>query len=167
MNIFKLLENALKEEKSFLDGEGKLLKSKIQTSALNMDQMLLNILIKNPDLKSAFFKEVAGICIFDKVSFSWILNSSEFLPNSFTQFKNKIGLIDSTKHYISRKNDVVLAFPFKDCVLEFDSTTESETRDEIMLNEILCEKDIDFPQNKLTTTVMPCKLATKRIDIFK
>lgn len=77
------------------------------------------------------------------MSFSWTVNSSEFLPNSFTMFKNKIGLVDQKNELISHTEDVVLSFPYKDCVLEFDSTDENEQRDEVYLNETLCKNDID------------------------
>jgi adenine-specific DNA-methyltransferase len=42
-----------------------------------------------------------------------------FLIDSYTKFSNKVGLTVSNKH-IQQINEVVLSFPFKDCVLEGD-----------------------------------------------
>jgi hypothetical protein len=39
------------------------------------------------------------------------------LIDSYTKFSNKVGLTVSNKH-IQQINEVVLSFPFKDCVLE-------------------------------------------------
>ncbi|MCU9932389.1 site-specific DNA-methyltransferase [Mycoplasmopsis cynos] len=44
----------------------------------------------------------------------WI---KRILPDSYTRYTNKIGLTH-TYEFISKSNDVVLDFPYKDCVLE-------------------------------------------------
>lgn len=150
--ILHEIKKSFGECKKYLDENNEILKSKILSDVLNMNNDLLTILLNNENLKNYFFKEINGVLVFDKVSFSWVLNSSEFLPNSFTSFKNKIGLIDKNNNYISRNDDVSLAFPYKDCVLEFDSTEETEQRDEVYFNEILCKSDIDtIFENKVLT----------------
>lgn len=141
--VLKELENTLLNCQRYLDEEGKLLKSKVQNDALNMDGELLELLTNNEILKQSFFKDINGMLVFDKVSFSWVINSSEFLPNSFTSFKNKIGLVDENGSFIKQGNDIVLSFPFKDCVLMGGQTKEDEKRDECFLNETLCKSDID------------------------
>jgi len=68
----------------------------------------------------------------------------EFLPDSFTAFKNKIGLSDDGgKNLISRKQEVELVWPYKDCVLEGGQTKEEAKRDEIFWNTTLAPDDID------------------------
>ncbi len=68
------------------------------------------------------------------------------MPDSYTTFKNKIGLVlnDDFQHtYINTKNDVVLAFPHKDCILEGGQTKDDQKRNEIFWNETLAPNSID------------------------
>jgi len=65
------------------------------------------------------------------------------LPDSYTSFKNKIGLVDEKGEYISSSGDVTLVWPYKDCVLEGGQTKEDQKRDEIFWNETLAPDEID------------------------
>jgi adenine-specific DNA-methyltransferase len=58
------------------------------------------------------------------------------------KFSNKIGLTVSNKH-LKQIDDVVLSFPFKDCVLEGGQTKEDEKRKEIFFNEVLAKDEIN------------------------
>lgn len=46
-----------------------------------------------------------------------VINNREFLPDSYTRFKNKIGLVDGNGDMIATSGKVELVFPYKDCVL--------------------------------------------------
>ena len=116
--VLSELKFVLKSCKKYLDENNEILKSKVQSDILNMNEELITILLNNEILNKTFFKNVNGILVFDKVSFSWTINSSEFLPNSFTIFKNKIGLIDENNGFISHNDNVFLSFPYKDCILD-------------------------------------------------
>jgi len=137
------LNNKISKDQFFLDENGSVIREKVKTAAMNLDNHLIDVLINDDIFRRAFFVEKKGILIFDKVKFSWIISNSNFLPDSFTSYKNKIGLIDSNGNFIKAKDDVTLSFPYKDCVLEFDSTDENENRDEIFLNETLSKDKID------------------------
>ncbi len=54
--------------------------------------------------------------VFDKIKFQQFVSNKAFLPDSYTAFKNKIGLTDGS--YLTDSKEVVLAWPYKDCVLE-------------------------------------------------
>lgn len=108
-----------------------------------MNKELLHILLSNPKLKNHFFTDVDGVLVFDKNKFTWTIENKEFLPDSYTRFKQKIGLIDSNERFISSNNDVVLSFPYKDCVLEGGQTKEDQKRREIFFNETLAPEDVD------------------------
>jgi len=136
----QLLEALSADERLVIDG--KLAKNKIVELALNLDPTLLKILLSNDQLKSHFFTDVEGMLIFDKVAFQRFVNNKSFLPDSFTQFKNKIGLsVDS--HYLADSNDVVLSWPYKDCVLEGGQTEDEQKRSEIFWNETLAPEQLD------------------------
>ncbi len=104
--ILNALTNALQSDERLVI-DGKLAKNKIVELALNLDPSLLKLLLSDDQLKGHFFQDVDGMLIFDKVAFQRFVNNKSFLPDSFTQFKNKIGLsVDS--HYLNESNDVVL-----------------------------------------------------------
>ena len=143
MKNIEILYDVLKASPSFTDNEGNLLKNAIQEAALKMNPELLGLLIKNPETKSMFFSEVDEFLVFDKERFNWVIDSKDFLPSSYTGFKNKIMLTDEKGNSLKNNNDVVLSFPCKDCLLEMDSTKETDDRQEIFFNEVLMKKEID------------------------
>lgn len=143
ITLIDKLNNRIMHDGYFLDENKEILIEKIKTSALNMDDHLMTILLSDEEFTNAFFIKKNGILIFDKVKFSWIISNSNFLPDSYTSYKNKIGLVDTDSIFLKRKNDVLLSFPFKDCVLEFDSTSEEDNRNEVFLNEYLAKDYID------------------------
>ncbi len=93
-------------------------------------------------MKEVFFTEVGKATIFDKDKFIKFVSNKQFLPDSYTTFKNKIGLIDERGEFISEKKEVVLSWPYKDCVLEGGMTKEDQKRDEIFWNETLAPDEI-------------------------
>ena len=103
----------------------------------------MKALLGNKLLKDVFFTKVDDIYVFDKNKFVWVLESKEFLPDSFTMYKNKIGLVDSNNNLISQKQDVSLVWPYKDCVLEGGQTKEDQKRDEIFYNETLAPDQVN------------------------
>lgn len=143
MKNIEILYDVLKANPNFTDSDGNLLKNAIQEAALKMNPELLGLLIKNPETKSMFFSEVDEFLVFDKERFNWVIDSKDFLPSSYTGFKNKIMLTDEKGNSLKNNNDVVLSFPCKDCLLEMDSTKETDDRQEIFFNEVLMKKEID------------------------
>lgn len=146
LNLFDELKNTLLKNSKYLEQNTenpKLLRNVVIEDALNMNKELLHILLSNPKLKNHFFTDVDGVLVFDKNKFTWTIENKEFLPDSYTRFKQKIGLIDSNERFISSNNDVVLSFPYKDCVLEGGQTKEDQKRSEIFFNETLAPEDVD------------------------
>ncbi|NMA64841.1 MAG: site-specific DNA-methyltransferase, partial [Clostridiaceae bacterium] len=115
----------------------------VYDACMGMDGLLLERLINNETLKSHFFVEVNGTLVFDKMKFAWVLESREFLPDSYTMFKNKIGLENSEGKLISQQSDVTLVWPYKDCVLEGGQTKEDQKRNEIFYNETLAPDEVN------------------------
>ena len=67
-----------------------------------------------------------------------------FNKGSYTEYSNKIGLYsNSQESFIAQSPDVVLNFPYKDCILEGGMTKEDAKRDERFLNVKLDKRDID------------------------
>lgn len=145
-NLFKDLEDLLhqKPELKFFSDDGRLLRNLVIEKGLKLDPDLLNLLLSHDRIKQHFFTQVGDILVFDKEKFLQFVNNKEFLPDSYTAFKNKIGLSDDGgKTLISRKQEVELVWPYKDCVLVGGQSKEEERRYEIFFNEILAPDQVD------------------------
>jgi adenine-specific DNA-methyltransferase len=126
--------------------DGQLNKNKIIELGLKVESQLISLLVKNGTFKNHFFIEVDGVLVFDKIKFQRFVNNKSFLPDSYTAFKNKIGLTindGTTDNFIKAKNDVVLAWAHKDCILEGGQTKEDQKRNEIFWNETLAPDNVD------------------------
>jgi adenine-specific DNA-methyltransferase len=82
----------------------------------NMDKKLIELLLNHPETKEKFFMEVSGSYVFKTKEFKFFIEENK-VNNSYTRFANKIGLSDGDQ-LIKDKNEVVLNFPYKDCVLQ-------------------------------------------------
>ncbi|MBU2524601.1 site-specific DNA-methyltransferase [Patescibacteria group bacterium] len=141
-NIFEQLADLLKKDERLVSQDGILLKNQTQELARKNDPALLKLLLSDKALKQHFFFEVEKTLIFDKEKFIRFVSNKQFLPDSYTAFKNKIGLTAGDE-YVSENKEVVLAWPYKDCVLEGGMTKEDQKRDEIFYNETLAPDDIN------------------------
>ena len=140
-NIFEIVIDVLLTLKKYVSEDGKLLKASVYQDIINMDNDLLFVLISNPKIKERFFQEVSGTLVFDKQKFAWFIESKEFLANSYTRYINKIGWTKN-EEFISKSNDVVLNFPYKDCVLQGGQNKEDQKSNEIFYNEIIASDEI-------------------------
>ncbi len=143
MNFYNEVLNVLKSDERFFSDDGQLLRNAVYEAAMQMDAKLIKALYANEETRKQFFTDVDGIAVFDKVGFGWVINNREFLPDSYTRYKNKIGLVNNKDEYISASNDVELVFPYKDCVLEGGQTKEDQKRSEIFYNETLAPDEVD------------------------
>lgn len=138
----KELENLLLQHEEFLV-ESVLNKNKLSELARKYDAKLLNVLMKEEKIKNHFFSELEeGILVFKKDVFLQFLNNKEFLPDSFTACKTKIGLGNREGSLLSENHDIVLNFPYKDCILGGGQTKEDAKRDEMFFNETLAPSEI-------------------------
>jgi len=142
-NFFDTVIEVLKADERFFSEDGVLLRNAVYEAAMQMDAALIKFLYANEATRARFFTDVDGIAVFDKVGFGWVINNRDFLPDSYTRYKNKIGLVDDRGEFISASSDVELVFPYKDCILEFDSTRDTENRPETFFNEHLSFDEID------------------------
>ena len=155
------VEKILAEVPDFVD-ENKTLKINIIKDYAERGVVkLLEPLLKNRQTKRAFFKPVLDSFVFNSVQFKEFLEYSSAC-NSYSKYLGqKIGLYMGDSSLLDR-NEVVLNFPFKDCVLEggqkkedgLDSYFEYDEkkneyaekqskRREIFYNEVLARDEID------------------------
>jgi len=139
-NLLDNLKLLLQKDERLIS-EGELLKNKIIELALKLDKDLIKLLLSDEKMKEVFFVDVDGVLVFDNEKFIRFVSNKQFLPDSYTAFKNKIGLTVDEK-FLSEKKEVVLSWPYKDCVLEGGMTKEDQKRDEIFWNETLAPDEI-------------------------
>lgn len=137
----KLIE-LLKTDSQFVDDEGELVKAAVIDRAWKIDRDLVKLLLGKPEIKDKFFDEIGGHWIFNINTFIEYIADKNFLANSYTRFRNKIGLNIDGK-FLRERGEVSLVWPYKDCVLEGGQTKEEEKRKEIFFNEILAQDEID------------------------
>jgi len=141
MKLLDELKNLLERDERLVSDD-KLLKNRIVELALKLDKDLLKLLMSNNKIKEHFFIEIDKTIVFDNEKLMKFVDNKEFLPDSYTAFKNKIGLT-ADKKYLAKSKEVVLSWPYKDCILEGGQEKEEEKRKEVFHNEILAPDEID------------------------
>lgn len=133
--LIKEINHILKDFPNFWDGE--ILYHSMVIQAINQKEpKLIKALINNEKIKSIYSTIIDGLIIFDFDKLISFLKCKEYWQDSFTRYRNYIGLTVNGK-YLDYNTDVVLDFPFKDCVLEGGMTKEDQGKDEIYYNEVI------------------------------
>ena len=143
MHFLDELINVLRADQRFIGERNQIIKTKVSDAARDNDRLLLKALLRNDLLRDGFFTKMDDIYVFDKNKFVWVLESKDFLPDSYTMYKNKIGLVDDHYNLINQKQDVSLVWPYKDCILEGGQTKEDQKRDEVFFNETLAPDQVN------------------------
>ncbi len=141
MKLYEILEKQLKKEPNYVTDSGELKKWVVINKAQNFDAELIEYLLDEPTLKEKFFLKVAGVLCFNQSLFVLFLEQKNYLNDSYTSYKNKVGLTIDGK-YLKQRNEVALVWPFKDCVLEGGQSREEDKREEIFFNETLAQDEI-------------------------
>ena len=155
------VEKLLSEIPDFTDENKNLKINVIKDYADNGNVKLLEPLLKNAQTKKAFFSPVLDSFVFNTARFKEFLEYSTAC-NSYSKYLGqKIGLYMGDSSLLDR-NEVVLYFPFKDCVLEGGQRKEDgldtyyeyndkkgeyeekqSKRREVFYNEVLAQDEID------------------------
>ncbi len=136
--LIKLLES----NSNFVDGAGTLHRANVRERARKLDPELITLLLTDKEIEAKFFTEIEGRWIFNYNTFVDYITDKNFFADSYTKFRNKIGLNIDGK-YLRERGEVALVWPYKDCVLEGGQTREEEKRKEIFFNEILAPDEIN------------------------
>lgn len=141
MKIYALLEIILKSEPNYVTDDGQLKKWVVINKAQNYDSELLELLLENEEIKEHFFIAIKEVLVFNQSLFVQFLEQKNYLKDSYTAYKNKVGLNIDGK-YLKQRNEVALVWPFKDCILEGGQSREEDKREEMFFNETLAQDEI-------------------------
>lgn len=136
------IEAILKSDTRLVTNDGVLLKNRVQELANKFDAELISLLLSSEISKQLFFLHLPGTYVFDKDRFVSFISNKTFLPDSYTSYKNKVGLVDG-KSFVASSGSVVLSWPYKDCVLEGGQAQEAAPRNEIFWNKTIAPSEID------------------------
>ena len=142
MSFHAKLIASLKSDSRFVDEDGELVIAAVLDHAWRTDHGLVKLLLADKETRAKFFDEIDGHFVFDFNTFIQYISQKNFLNDSYTRFRNRIGLTMGGQ-YLRHRNEVVLAWPFKDCVLEGGQTKDEEKRKEIFFNEMLAEDEVN------------------------
>jgi len=141
-NFNEKLITLLKTNADLVDDTGELIRAAVRNAAWKLDHSLIKLLLTDDEIKTKFFEEIEGHWIFNHNTFIDYITDKNFFADSYTRFRNKIGLNIEGK-FLAERGEVSLAWPYKDCVLEGGQTKELEKRKEIFFNEVLAQDEID------------------------
>ena len=141
-NFNEKLTGLLKTDPDFRDDTGELIPAAVRDHAWQLNHDLIKLLLTDDEIKATFFDEIKGHWVFNHNTFINYITDKNFLANSYTQFRNKIGLNIGGK-FLRERGEVSLVWPYKDCVLEGGQTKEEEKRKEIFFNETLAQDEIN------------------------
>ena len=111
------------------------------TEDVTQAEALMKALLENEALKQQFFYNIGNTPVFNKEAFLTVLHNQQFLPDSYTAYANHIGL-NVWGQCLKEIRDVVLDFPYKDCVLEGGQTKDDDKGSEVFYNEVLAPSAI-------------------------
>lgn len=164
--IFKVLK---KDDRLWNEDKTELNQTLLLDLVEKIDETVIDLLLQEKDFREKFFVKIKDVYVFKTNDFRFFMEENK-VDNSYTAYKNRIGLTDG-KRFLKDTNDVVLDFPYKDCVLEGGQSTEEgmdvyfeydkkieqyeknqSKRKEIFFNSILAHDEIDrlFDHKALT-----------------
>jgi adenine-specific DNA-methyltransferase len=141
--IIKHLKDILKKFNNKYIVNDTLKKSNVINALNNYDAALIGKLMDDPLIRDNYVININGNNIFEINKLVSMFEYKEYWENSYTQYSNSIGLTADNK-FIHELSDVVLDFPFKDCVLKGQADSENdEGNNEQFLNEVIARPEID------------------------
>lgn len=137
-NLYKLF----KKDARLWDKDNKELNETLLKDLIDkLDEKLLELLLSDEESRKKFFIKIKDVFVLKQNDLKFFIDENR-LDNSYTQYQNKIGLRIGNK-LLSERDEVVLDWPFKDCVLEGGMTKEDQKRKEIFFNEVLAKDEVD------------------------
>lgn len=139
--LMQQIKEILKEFPQYWVGE-ELQRPIVIDDLKNYDALLISALLKNQKIRENYSVKAGDVVIFKVQEFIDILRYKDYWADSYTKYSNTIGLSSEGK-YLQYNTDVVLDFPYKDCVLEGGMTKEDTGKEEVFYNEVIARDEID------------------------
>lgn len=134
-------------------------------------ESIISLFLDDNDLKDKFFVKIKKVYVFKTNDFKFFMEENK-VYNSYTQYKNRIGLTDG-KRFLKDSGDVFLNFPYKDCILEGGQSSEEGLDNYYEYNEKVTKTEekkglkadnYNFKQSKRNEVFFNQVLAKDEID---
>lgn len=136
MNLYETIEHILRSNPAFIGENNEVLKTKVTEAVSNLDPFLVKAFKHNDVTREVFFTQLDDILVLNQEKLNWVVNSKEFLEDSYTAYTAKIGLTTNGR-FLNANTDVVLDFPYKDAVIMGGQDKDDQKRQEIMYHEVI------------------------------
>ena len=160
-NFKSKLIKILKQDQRLVNDKGELRQNLVKDFTNKFDEQFIQLLLDNEITRTKFFLKVKDVYVFKQSDLKFFLDENK-LDNSYTQLENRIGLQYGSK-LLKDYGDVVLNFPYKDCVLEGGQSTEEGLDTYYEYEE---EKTKTVNKEKVTTKAGYKEKQAKRKEIF-
>ena len=157
----KLTEILKADERIWNENKTEMNETKLFDLIDKIDETIIALLLENDETREKFFSKIKDIYVFKTNDFKFFMEEHK-INNSYTQYKNRIGLTDG-KRFLKNTNDIVLNWPYKDCVLEGGQTTEEGIDTYFEYEE---EKTKTVNKKKVTEPAGYKEKQSKRKEIF-
>ena len=117
--IFKLLKA---DDRVWNEDKTELNQTLLLDLVENIDEKIIDLLLQEKESREKFFVKIKDAYVFKTNDFRFFMEENK-VDNSYTAYKNRIGLTDG-KNFLKDTNDVVLNWPYRDCVLEGGQSSE-------------------------------------------
>jgi len=115
--------------------------TKLKQLIRDYDTKILEKLMSDELVLSKFFIEVSGSYLLKESELKFFIDEHQ-LDNSYTKYRNIIGLRLGNQ-LLKERSEVVIDWPYKDCILRGGMTKEDQKRKEVFFNNILAQDEID------------------------
>jgi adenine-specific DNA-methyltransferase len=128
------------------EGEKELNQTLLLDLVEKIDDKIINLLLQEESLREKFFAKISPDTTEKQSTYVFKMNEFRFfmeenkIDNSYTAYKNRIGLTDGKK-FLKDSNDIVLNWPYKDCILEGGQSNEEGT--DTYFEKIPLLRDVD------------------------
>lgn len=140
-SLYSQVKKALSQSE-FVSSDGEFLTGKIFEAIESLDKIFLSSLLKDQTSKEHFFDKIDDAIVLNQNKLFDFFNAKEYFDSSFTSYSPKIGLIRKDS-FIKKFDDTVLAWPYKDCILEGGMSSEDAGKKEVFYNTIISKDEID------------------------
>ena len=155
------------------EGEKELNQTLLLDLVEKIDDKIINLLLQEEALREKFFAKISAnpprpasqstpsqikygrdkspqegniLYVFKMNDFRFFMEENK-IDNSYTAYKNRIGLTDGKK-FLKDSNDIVLNWPYKDCILEGGQSNEEGTDTEVIMNDKLMNYELKKVKRK-------------------
>lgn len=122
--------------------EGPLTPQALTDAARQPHPALVERLLADERTRKHFFVQAGPAWVFQQEKLVQLLSSRALMSQQYTAYQNKIGLTAS-RRFLATNGEVVLDWPYKDCLLAGGQTREEAARQETFWNETLAPEEVD------------------------